>query len=73
MLSKIEASRSAVFTNLTPIVAVIAGVVFRDEPFYWFQAVGGVMILIGVWGTNYFSQGDKVKNSQMNLDDSVEL
>ncbi|MCK8816578.1 DMT family transporter [Natroniella sulfidigena] len=71
MLSKIEASRSAVFTNLTPIVAVIAGVVFRGESFYWFQAVGGLMILIGVWGTNYFAQGDRLKKS--NFDNSVEL
>lgn len=54
MLSEIEASRAAVFTNLTPVIAVIAGVVFRNESFYWFHAVGGFLILIGVWGTNYY-------------------
>ncbi|SDC01482.1 MULTISPECIES: DMT family transporter [unclassified Candidatus Frackibacter] len=54
MLSKIEASRSAVFTNLTTIISIIGGVVFRNEPFYWFHIIGGIMILLGVWGTNYY-------------------
>lgn len=55
MLSRMEAARSAVFANLTTIVAILAGVIFRGEPFYWFHAVGGVLILLGVYGTNYFS------------------
>ena len=54
-LSKIEASRNAVFANLSTVVAVIAGVCFRGEPFYWYHLVGGILILIGVWGTNRFS------------------
>lgn len=54
MLSRMEASRSAVFSNLTTIVAIVAGVFFRGEPFYWFHAVGSVLILLGVYGTNYF-------------------
>ncbi|SDK07603.1 DMT family transporter [Natronincola ferrireducens] len=54
MLSKLEASKSAVFSNLVTVVSIIAGVVFRKEPFYWFHGVGALMILIGVWGTNYF-------------------
>ncbi|MCC5909973.1 MAG: DMT family transporter [Clostridiaceae bacterium] len=54
MLSKLEASKSAVFGNLITVISIIAGVVFRGEPFYWFHGVGGLMILVGVWGTNYF-------------------
>ncbi|MCY6485045.1 DMT family transporter [Clostridium aestuarii] len=53
-LSKIEASRSAVFANISSIVSIIAGIVIRHEPFYWYQIVGAIMILSGVWGTNYF-------------------
>ncbi|RKD22364.1 Permease of the drug/metabolite transporter (DMT) superfamily [Caminicella sporogenes DSM 14501] len=53
-LSKLEASRSAVFANLSSVVSIIAGVLIRHEPFYWYQFVGAVMILTGVWGTNYF-------------------
>jgi drug/metabolite transporter (DMT)-like permease len=30
--------------------------VFRNEPFFKFQVVGAVLIIIGVWGTNYFGR-----------------
>lgn len=53
-LSKIEASRSAVFANLASVTSIVAGVLIRYEPFYWYQIVGAIMILSGVWGTNYF-------------------
>ncbi|OCL27021.1 permease [Orenia metallireducens] len=66
-LSKLEASRSAVFANLTTIISVIAGVFFRDEPFYWFHLVGGMMILVGVWGTNYYGER-RVIIEESNLD-----
>ncbi|AOY78110.1 DMT family transporter [Clostridium formicaceticum] len=56
MLSKVEASKAAVFTNLITVISIIAGVVFRGEPFYWFHGVGAFMILLGVWGTNYFEK-----------------
>ena len=59
MLSVMEAARSSVFFNLITVVSIIAGVLFRNEAFYWFNAVGVVMILIGVWGTNYF-QGEVI-------------
>ncbi len=55
-LSKITAAESAVFANLTTVVSIIAGVVFRNEPFFKFQAAGAVLIIIGVWGTNYFGR-----------------
>ena len=55
-LSRIQSFQTAVFTNLITVISIIAGVVFRNEPFYWFQVVGAVMIIIGVWGTNYFGE-----------------
>ncbi|WP_018250022.1 DMT family transporter [Orenia marismortui] len=58
-LAKMEASRSAVFANLTTVISVIAGVLLRNEPFYWFHLLGGMMILLGVWGTNYYGQNNK--------------
>ncbi len=60
-LSKIEASRSAVFANLSSVVSILAGVLIRHEAFYWYQMVGAVMILSGVWGTNYFGS-KKIEN-----------
>jgi drug/metabolite transporter (DMT)-like permease len=64
-LSKITAAESAVFANLTTVVSIAAGVVFRNEPFFKFQVVGAVLIIIGVWGTNYFGrpvveEGEKI-------------
>lgn len=54
-LSKIEASKSAVLANLSTIVSIIAGVIFLNEPFHLYHMIGAAMILIGVWGTNYFT------------------
>lgn len=59
-LSRLPASRSAVFSNLTTVISVLAGVVFRNEPFALTHAAGAFMILLGVWGTNRFSpEGEK--------------
>ncbi|MFW6034875.1 MAG: DMT family transporter [Halothermotrichaceae bacterium] len=58
-LSKIEAARSAVFANLTTIISILAGVLIRGENFYWYQIVGGLLIIIGVWGTNYYGKAEK--------------
>jgi drug/metabolite transporter (DMT)-like permease len=64
MLSRIPASQSAVFSNLTTVVSIIAGVAIRGENFYWYQLVGAVLILLGVWGTNYFGLKEKTKELQ---------
>jgi len=53
-LSKLPASQAAVFANVGTVVAVLAGVGLRNEPFYWYSAAGVLMILSGVWGANYF-------------------
>jgi len=62
-LSTLPASQASVFANFVTVVAVLAGVVFRAEPFYWYSAVGSVMILTGVWGTNYFGEQSKIKST----------
>lgn len=56
MLSRIRASQTATYINLTTVVAILGGVFFRGETFAWFQGVGAVMIVLGVWGTAYFGQ-----------------
>jgi drug/metabolite transporter (DMT)-like permease len=55
-LSKLPASQSAVFANFATVVSILAGVFIRHEPFYWFQIVGGILIIVGVWGTNYYGK-----------------
>lgn len=60
-LSQIPASQSAVFANLTTVISIAAGVFFRNEPFYWYHAIGATMILLGVWGTNYIGYRQRRK------------
>lgn len=55
-LSKLKASQSAVFANLTTVVSVVAGITIRHEPFSLEKVFGTVMIILGVWGTNYFAK-----------------
>lgn len=51
-LSKLEASKTAVFINLIPVVSVVAGVTLRGEKFYLLQFFGALLILAGIWGAN---------------------
>jgi drug/metabolite transporter (DMT)-like permease len=53
-LSKIEASRASVFSSLTTVVSIAAGVIIMKESFEYYHAFGSAMIIVGVWGTNYF-------------------
>lgn len=62
-LSKLTATQSSVFSNLTTIISIIAGVMFLNEPFHWYHGVGAAAILAGIWGTNRFAQG-KAEKSQ---------
>lgn len=57
-LSKMEATKASVFSNLSTVVSIIAGVIFLDESFKLFQIIGAILILIGVWGTNKFGQNN---------------
>ncbi len=56
MLSKVEATKASVFSNLITVISISAGVVLLNDPFYWYHIIGGLLIIIGVWGTNYFSR-----------------
>lgn len=47
-LGELEASRSAVFMNLCPVIAVIAGVFVLHEEFGYYHLIGSVLIISGV-------------------------
>lgn len=51
-LSVLEASRVAVFVNLTPVVAVTAAFVVLGERFSAGQAVAAAVVVLGVWTAN---------------------
>ncbi|KJS66419.1 MAG: hypothetical protein JL50_11735 [Peptococcaceae bacterium BICA1-7] len=54
-LSRLPASRVAVFLNLIPVVSLLAGVTFYGERLGISQLAGCGLILLGVWGTNFFT------------------
>jgi drug/metabolite transporter (DMT)-like permease len=60
-LSKLEASKSAVVSNLATIVSIIGGVVILKESFYYYHVIGSVLIIIGVWGTNNYENKKTVE------------
>jgi drug/metabolite transporter (DMT)-like permease len=51
-LSRLRASQSSVFSNLSTAVSVAAGVIFLGESFGLPQVAGSALILAGVWGAN---------------------
>lgn len=59
VLSKIEASRMCVFTNLSTIISITAGVVFLNEKIFYYHIIGSACIILGVIGTNYLGVKDK--------------
>ena len=48
----LEASRVAVFVNLTPVVAVVAAYALLDERLTAAQGAAAVVVILGVWLTN---------------------
>jgi len=59
MLSKTQPSQTATYVNLTTVISILGGVLFRGEHFAWYQAVGAFMIISGVWGAMWFGQKGK--------------
>lgn len=53
-LSKIEASKTSVFSNISTIVSIVAGVIFLKESFHVYHLIGSILILVGVWGTSRY-------------------
>lgn len=61
MLGRIDAVRAGVFSNLVTVIAILAGIFIRGDQFYWYQGVGSVLIILGVFGTNYFGTQKKAR------------
>ncbi len=54
-LSRLPASQVSAFPSLTTLIAVTSGVVILGENLYWFHFLGAILIISGVWGTNFFT------------------
>jgi drug/metabolite transporter (DMT)-like permease len=47
VISAAGSSIASTVTYMSPVVAVIAGVIFLNESFTWFEPVGGAIVLLG--------------------------
>jgi drug/metabolite transporter (DMT)-like permease len=53
-LSKAPAHITSIYSNLSTIVAVIAGALLLNEPLQYYHLIGSLMIVSGVYGTVSF-------------------
>ena len=53
--SKISAVQSSSFSNIITVVTVMAGVVFLKEKFTFVEYLLCLIIILGVWGVNVFT------------------
>ncbi|CAK7016905.1 MAG: hypothetical protein PEPC_00697 [Peptostreptococcus russellii] len=58
-LSKLEASKVSVFSNLTPIITLLVGVFILSEEINYKHLIGIAVTIIGVLGTNLFGRKKK--------------
>lgn len=59
-LHRMEASRMSVFNNLSILITIFAGIIFLHESIYYYHYIGAIVIIAGVFGTNYRGRkGDK--------------
>ena len=54
ILSKLKAASASTFSNLATVVSILAGIFFLSERLTWYQSLGAMLILAGVWGANYY-------------------
>lgn len=47
-LSRIPASQIAVFNNLSPLITILGGVIILGEQLFYFQIIGGLLVMAGV-------------------------
>ncbi|MCR8842204.1 DMT family transporter [Paenibacillus sp. SC116] len=65
ILSKMEASKMSVFTNLSTIVSIVAGAIFLGEEVTIYHLIGSVLIIAGVVGANYFGRKKAVQQQSI--------
>lgn len=59
VLSKIEASKMSVFSNLGTVISIVAGAVFLKEEIFYYHIIGSLLIISGVIGANFLDKDYK--------------
>ncbi|WP_051085484.1 DMT family transporter [Desulfitobacterium hafniense] len=68
VLSKIEAAKMSVFSNVATLITILAGILFLQEAFHFYHVIGGMMIITGVVGTNLMGARSKAKEKAKTKD-----
>lgn len=55
-LTGLSVTRTLVFANVSTIVSVLAGIAFLHESFTMIQGIGIIIVLLGVYGVNKYTQ-----------------
>ncbi|MCK0473973.1 DMT family transporter [Halalkalibacter sp. APA_J-10(15)] len=63
-LSILPAFQMSVFGNLTTVITIGTGIIFLGESFFYYHITGAVLIILGIFGVNYFGQ-KKERNSEL--------
>ncbi|MDZ5472871.1 DMT family transporter [Bacillus sp. 31A1R] len=61
ILSKLSASKSSIFTNLSTIISIAAGAIVLKESIEYYHIIGSMMIIFGVLGTNLYKGKNQKK------------
>lgn len=60
-LARLQASTVSVFSNISTIVSILAGVIFLKEKFSYYHVIGSILILVGVIGTNLTERSKSIR------------
>lgn len=63
MLSKITASQTSIYTNFTTVITILSGIIFLNESFQWYELIGSIIIITGVWGTSHYGAKSSSKKN----------
>jgi drug/metabolite transporter (DMT)-like permease len=48
-VQRLGAARTALYGNLVPVFAALAGLFFLDERLAWTQLIGALLVVVGIW------------------------
>ena len=60
-LARMQVSTMSAFTGLSTLVTIIFGVMFKNEPLYWYHNIGITLIMIRVVGMIWLTAGNNRK------------
>jgi drug/metabolite transporter (DMT)-like permease len=61
------ATAASTVTYLTPLVGVILGIIFLNEQFFWYQPIGGIIVVIGILIVQNVIKSPETRKKKNNL------